>query len=317
MSTSKDANNYVNILDRSLTSEEYHTLVGSYSSSQLKDMLADPEIFYKKYITKEVPRQESAAFDLGTYFHTAVLEPHKLQEECAVYTGLARRGKEWEEFKEKHKNKAIITKAELETATKMVRAVQGSPIAMKFISSSEPEVSAFIKVYVMAQEIFSFKPDGSCWCLMSSGWVKTSGEYEEEDIKDYGQQIILKVRADSLGRGTGTISDLKSTSGNALKPHEVQTSVGNYQYDLSAALYLDIFTFVTGEEYDKFVWIFASKTMGNAKCWQASDRNIMVGRAKWRKAVTSLAHYIENGWAFTDELGILEPQFFAVQDWLN
>ena len=63
-------------------------------------MLEDPEKFYKEYITKEIPRKEVSAFDVGTYFHTAILEPHLLEKECAVYPGAVRRGKEWDAFKE-------------------------------------------------------------------------------------------------------------------------------------------------------------------------------------------------------------------------
>lgn len=298
-----------------LSSEQYHGTTGTYSSSQLKTMLEDPELFYKTYITKEIPKKEMAAFDVGTYFHTALLEPEKLDIECAVYSGGIRSGKKWEDFKEANKGKAIITTSEKVKADMMIAAVKNSPISMGYLNSSKPEVSAFIEVYVMGTEVFAFKND-VCYCLLSVGWVPTSGDYDEEDIKDFGVKLVIKVRADSLGQGTGVISDLKSTSGNTLKAHEVQSKVASYQYDLSAALYLDVFTLASGEEFHTFVWIFASKDMGNAKSWKASDKNIMVGRAKWKKAVIELAKFVSNGWQFVDELGELHPPHYALE-WLH
>jgi hypothetical protein len=67
---------------------------------------------------------------------------------------------------------------------------------------------------------------------------------------------------------------------------------------------------------DKFYWIFASKDIGNSKTYLASHKNIMVGRAKWKKAVLELARYISCNWQFTDSLGVIEPTFYNL-DWLK
>lgn len=278
-------------------------------------MLEDPELFYKKYVTKEIERESMAAFDVGTYFHCAVLEPHLLEKETVVFQGAVRRGKDWEEFKALHTGKAIISKTEKVVADKLIAAVHDSPISMKFLGNSDPEVSAFVELYVMGDEIFAFRDD-ECFYLSSTGWVNTSMDYDEEDIKDFGVKLTIKVRADALGRGDGVISDLKSTTGNAKKDHEMQTKVASYQYDLSAALYLDVFTHASGTEYHTFVWIFASKDVGNCKAYKASEKNIMVGRAKWKKAVVELAKYVQNGWTFEDSLGELEPPYYSL-DWLT
>lgn len=299
-----------------LSSEAYHSVGGTFSSSQLKTMLEDPEIFHKKYITKEIGKEENSAFDVGTYFHTALLEPEKLSQECVVYEGAIRRGKEWDAFKVTHKGKAVITKSELATAEKLIAAVKDSPVSMNYLKSSRSEVSAFIEIYVLGDEVFSFKND-TCFWLSASGWVPSSLDFEEEDIKDFGTKLVLKVRADALGQGTGVISDLKSTTGNAKKAFEMQNKVSAYQYDLSAALYLDVFTMAGDEEYHTFVWIFASKDFGNARSYKASDRNIMVGRAKWKFAVTSLAKYVSNGWTFHDELGEICAPHYAITEWLK
>lgn len=289
---------------------------GTFSSSQLKTMLDDPEVFYRKYITKEVAREESPAFDIGQFFHTAILEPEKLEEECVVYTEGIRRGSKWEAFKEANKGKAIITKDERKTAETIINAVRNSPVSMSYLTTSKPEVSVFVQVYVMGGEVFSFK-DGICYALISTGWVQDSLDFDEEDIKDFGTKLVLKARADALGMGTGVISDLKSTHGNAKKVHEMQQKVANYQYDLSASLYLDLFTIGSGELYDTFVWIFASKDFGNARSYKGTDDNYMVGRAKWKTAVVLIAKYIENQWTFEDELGEIGATHYNKQDWMH
>jgi hypothetical protein len=42
-----------NRLHFDLSSADYHGMKDTYSSSQLKSMIEDPEVFYRKYISKE------------------------------------------------------------------------------------------------------------------------------------------------------------------------------------------------------------------------------------------------------------------------
>lgn len=290
-----------------MPSDEYHGEKGSFSSSQLKTMLEDPELFYRKYITKEVAKEESAAFDTGTYFHCAILEPHRLEEECIVFSGAIRRGKEWDAFKEKHSKKAILTKNELEKAETLIAAVKNSPVAMRYLEGAAVEVSAMLIIYVMGRHVYTVI-GGEVQKLTLYGWEFS--DLDLETLEDFAVKLKMKVRADSIRIGEGVISDLKSTNGNCKDEHAVMGKVAEYQYDLSAALYLDIFTAVTGDVYEKFAWIFASKDIGNSKTWIASERQIRVGRKKWKKAVVLLAHYISNDWTFQDQEGILEPTFW-------
>jgi hypothetical protein len=300
-----------NTLIYNLSNLDYHGAENTFSSSQLKTMLEDPEIFYKKYITKEIERENLAAFDVGTYFHTAILEPEKLGLECAVFEGGIRRGAAWEEFKANCAGRAIITKSEKETADKLIKAIKDSPISMKYLESSKPEVSAFVDLHVFEDEIYTIK-NGTNYLLTSVGWVPSL----ETDL-EFSVTIRMKVRADALGIESGVISDLKSTTGNTKNAYEMQSKVTSYQYDLSAALYLDIFNLcVENEDFHSFIWLFASKDLGNARAYRATDKNIMVGRAKWKKAVVDLAYYLSNDWTFTDSLGEIGPSVYSLE-WLE
>lgn len=287
-----------------ISSEEYHGAKNTYSSSQLKDILSDPELFHKKYITKEMEKEETAAFDVGTYFHTAILEPHKVKTECAVFDGI-RRGEKWEKFKEDNKQKAIITKSEFETATNLIEAVRNSPRAMELIEATEKEVSAFVNVRVSHGQVYHVKEG---LILRQTGWEKTRLVPKE------GTDLTIKVRADALG--DGFVLDLKSTSGNAKDNRLMRGVVSKYKYDLSAALYLDVFTVASGVVHETFYWTFASKEYRNSRTYEASQKNIFVGRSKYKKALVELAKYIENNWTFEDEIETLDPEFYE-KEWLE
>jgi hypothetical protein len=283
-------------LIENLSSEEYHGRENTYSSSQLKDLLDDPDLFYKKYVAKTIEREETPAFDIGTYFHTAILEPHKLKLDCAVFEGI-RRGKEWDKFKEDNKGKAIITKSEFETAKKLIESVKNSPMAMGRIGRGNPEISTFLDLFVCGSDIYCLDNDS---ILGKFGWEKA------KKFPFKGTKITMKARADLLAEDF--ILDLKSTTGNAKSEYSMRSKISNYNYDLSASLYLDLFTASTGKTVSEFVWVFASKDYFNSKTYIASEDNILVGRAKWKKAVLNLAEGIQEDWKFQDTIGILRPQ---------
>jgi hypothetical protein len=293
-----------------MSNEEYHGGNHSYSSSQLKTILQDPELFYRKYITKELPKDESPAFDVGTYFHCAVLEgPAELEKQCAVFSEGIRRGPKWEAFKELHKGKAIITATELKQANTLIEAVGKSTVATKLLFESSVEVSAYADLYVLGKDVYTVIK-GAVNKLQLVGWVV--GEIDLELLEEFALKIRIKVRADSIRIGEGVISDLKSTTGNCKDLHKIKQKIADYGYGLSTSLYLDIFTAVTGDLYHTFAWIFASKDIGNCKTWIASERQIQVGRKQWKNAIVILANCINSEWKFEDEIGECEPIYYEV-----
>lgn len=289
-------------LHRGIPNEVYHAVLEgdevSYSSSQLKNALDDIETFYKLYVTKELKSKHIAAFDIGTYFHTAILEPHLLDVECAVWTGDRRAGKAYEAFKAENEGKAIITMKEKDKADNLINATKESPIAMEILSKGEPELSLI---------------------QMFCG-------------------VKCKVRADNLYlcpvdvEGESHLSDLKSTTGNVKDVRGIQGKISSYSYDLSAAFYLDMFnkyieghnTMVRKKEIEgvqykiikKFYWIFASKDMANCKTYYASEKCLRVGRIKYIKAINLIRTYKEMDWEFVDFMEAIEPSFFD-EEWLQ
>lgn len=310
-----------------MTSNEYHSEREHFSSSQLKDILYSEELFYKKHISRELEREENAVFDIGTYFHTAVLEPHLLDKECAVYES-TRHGAKWEAFKLKHKGKAIITKGEKVKAMNCVSAIRQCPISMAYVNMGTPEVSAFLALYVWNDQIFYLK-DETAFQMTYSGWKEiTTLRYdalEEAILLGEVVKVGVKVRADSIALEGVTVSDLKSSSGDVSDEFSVKNKTSDYCYDLSAALYLDIFSAVIGRKYTDFIWLYASKDLHDklkapiGKPWRASADNILIGRSKWTRAIIDIAYYQSINWKLDSKKVILhdlEPKEHELV-WLN
>lgn len=289
--------------------EEYHRGTVGYSSSQFKDLLDDEDVFIAKYIEKRVEREQSTAFDVGTYFHTGTLEPHKLKKECVVFPGKIRRGAKWEIFKKKNKGRTIVTQSQKDQAIGLINSVKKSAVAKKYLGG-KPEVSLFIQIAVHEGKIYAPYFGKR---LTRNGWVKDlQGSHE---AKKSGYLFIVKVRADMLGNKY--ISDLKSTSSNARSRRDLKKTVSDYEYDLSAALYLDMFSLLR-PELDKFIWIFASKSLMNCKTWRAKANSemILIGRAKYMHAMKVLARVARNKWKVEDVIEDLDPAYWDRQ-WLS
>lgn len=295
---------YKNALVKDLSNAEYHGALGSYSSSQIKDALEDIEYFHKKHILKEIVREESPAFDLGTYFHTAILEPEKLAQECAVFSGV-RRGKAWEDFKEANKGKAIITETEFSQAQGIIEAVKNSKIAMNRINRGIAEYSGFLEVKISGSDIYA-----GDLILGQDGWEETLQKPSKNSLA-----LLLKVRADCLGEDF--VLDLKSTTGNCRNEWLIKNTITRYHYDLSAALYLDVFSVLKEKPLKDFIWVFASKDFLISKSYLASQENLRVGRAKYKKALLRIAEGIKNNWEFPDTLTIIGPQAFEAAEYLR
>lgn len=278
-----------------LSNDEYHQIAGTYSSSQFKDLLDDEDVFIQKHIKKTIEREESPAFDVGSYFHTGVLEPHRLKMDCIVYPGKVRRGKDWDKFKAKNKGKAIVTQAQKDQALGLVRAVKDSPVAQEYLDG-KAEVSLITEINIHDGQIYA----------PYYGKVLTLDGWADGPKKrlDKAHVIFVRVRADMLGETY--ISDLKSTSGNAKSNKQMRDKISYYHYDLSAALYMDMFG-LQNPDLDEFIWIFASKDLFNSKSYRASETTMKVGRAKYMRAMLRMAECASNNWASVDYLDTLEP----------
>lgn len=259
-----------------------------FSSSQLKEMLKDPRFFITKNIHRKLEDDKrNPAFDIGTYFHTALLEPWNLESECAVWRQGRRSGKAWQTFAETHAGKAIITLPELAQANTLIKGVEANDVAWDLIDHPDA---------ISEQSLF--------------------GEM-------FG--IRTKVRFDTLklGKDESYIADLKSTTGSVESEHEIRQKISNYSYDLSMAMYIDMINDYIDENelpyahVKSFYLIFASKSYESCKVWEGSRGTLAVGRAKYEKALDMIERFRNLDWKIPDEIGIVEPQPWDVSDWIK
>lgn len=287
---------------------DYHQGSAGYSSSQFKDLLDDEDVFIAKYIEKRIPREQNDAFDVGTYFHTGVLEPHKLKAECVVFPGKIRRGAAWEKFKKKHAKKTVVTQSQHDQARGLIKRVRASEAAKRYLVG-KAEVSLYIEIAVYKRLIYAPHFGKR---LTRDGWVDDVDGSNE--VKKKGFKFVAKVRADMLGKTF--VTDLKSTSSNARSRREMKEAISRYDYDLSAALYLDLFALLR-PELDRFIWIFGSKGLLNCKTWRAMNDSemIRIGRAKYMRAMRTLARLAKNDFKLLDIVNDIEPIYWD-REWL-
>lgn len=216
--------------------------------------------------------------DIGTYFHTAVLEPHKLKEECAVWDGI-RRGKAWVDFLDLNKNKTIITSKEVDRANNLINATRKDEQSMKLLAEGEAEISCFaelegLKVRVRAD-----------WMDVNRGFVM--------DLKST----------------TGNAKNIQKTQ-KTIEMYHYDLSAAMYLDAFNQALAKAKKPLVKD-----FYWVFASKDMENAQVYKATERMLELGRLKYKRALKNIKEAAASGWAFPSTVLEVSPATYIEQIW--
>lgn len=120
--------------------EEYRALPG-VTITRLKELARSP----KHYRYRLDHPKQSGAMTLGTAAHVATLEPHRFERDFVVWGREegenVRRGKVWEAFAERHKDRSILTVEEHRSACAIRDAVRAHPPAAKYLERGEAEVT--------------------------------------------------------------------------------------------------------------------------------------------------------------------------------
>ena len=101
----------------------------------------------------------------------------------------------------------------------------------------------------------------------------------------------IKVRADYIKEGM--IVDLKTTSDPVDRFNAAKTII-RFDYDLSAALYVDAFKEYTGKDHS-FVFAFLNKQNGDVGILKASEALLENGRKKYKSAIKGLLNAEKTG----------------------
>ena len=193
-----------------MPNETYHANDGFLSSSRIKMILQSPEMYYKKYILKELKSDSCEAFDTGTAIHTRILEPNLFEREVTFFSG-RKQGIKWEEFQEKNKGKVILGDIQKIQIERMYKAYLESKIAPPIMEGGESEVSLYTQL------------DGF-------------------DIKVRADRLhIEKGLVIDLKSTSGLIEKEK---------FRYNLESRQYGYDLSAALYVDAFSKYYNQKFE-------------------------------------------------------------------
>lgn len=136
------------------SNESYHADKTHLSSSGLKCILKSAAQFHHEYVLGHKEQVDKPAFQDGTLLHALILEPHKIATDYAIFSGLRKSGKYYEEFKEKNKGKIVVSAAQMLRMQNLYKSYQSLPTALALLERTLSEhsmVSTVLDVPVKAR----------------------------------------------------------------------------------------------------------------------------------------------------------------------
>lgn len=168
------------------SNKDYHSNVSHLSSSSLKLLLKDSAKFEQEYILGIKDRIEKDSFTEGSLVHTLILEPEKIGE-YAVYPGLVKRGKVFEEFKKENSDKVIISAGQMLRCEKLIKGYNRQPLASQMLSSTIREhnmVAELCDVPVKARADAIDTENGRIYDVKTT-WLASDIDMFKFTVEDY------------------------------------------------------------------------------------------------------------------------------------
>lgn len=249
------------------SNNSYHEDRTFLSSSVLKTIYKDIAAYKLQYIDgveKEKPKNQTALDD-GTLAHMLILEPELVASEVAVYPGLFKRGKEYDNFVSQTildseraglPTPLIVSQAQWLRSQELLASYKSNKTARKLIEASEKE-------YTVCSELLG---------------------------------VPVKMRADAIDVENGIITDIKTT-GYASGVDVFKGTLNMLSYELSAALYC----MIAEAHYKRpftFYFVVLSKSDKRCEVYRTSKETRLMGE---NMVKTALKKYITakstNVWA--------------------
>lgn len=260
----------------------YHAEREHISSSGVKLMseLANqhnPKKFYKTYILNENEQKYSASLEFGKYMHSLVLEPDTVKDKYLIFNGAIRRGAKWDQCQKEAEEdgKSIITASQQELAEQLLKNYKEGKVIIGAHGYDQPvSLPSFFKKGEPEQTV----------CTELCG-------------------VKVKVRYDYFRKFSdfASIKDVKTTKDNIGTKHAVEKICAGFDYDLSAAMYVDVGEKVLGKPID-FYFLFMSKSTGEVKLFRASKQMLEEGRKKYEAGLKAIKEARKSGNWFTNEV---------------
>lgn len=251
---------------------DYHANRSHLSSSMLKLILKDVKEFERQWVHGQLDNTQKDAFTEGSFVHTLVLEPHKVQTDYAVFPGMRKSGAAWEEFKVANEGKTLLSTPQMLRCQKLYKAYEAMQVATELVRDGLPE-------HTMTATILGVP-------------VKSRADY-----------IVPKKY----------IVDVKTTSYPSDTDLFKQT-VGDFKYELSAALYCQIAYETYGCLHD-FYWLVLSKADNQCHVYKASSDTLSRGAALVAKALVKYKKCSESGlWIDEQPKPVFDTRAYQIEE---
>lgn len=236
----------------SLSRAEYDALADRVNWSSLKHMARSPAHYRQ---SKATPYEDTDAKLRGRIAHLAVLEPHRLSVETAVWDGGARRGKDWEAFKSANLGKELVTASMFAECLAMSDAVRSDATARAYLGAGLAEVS-----------------------MLWAHEVRSMGGLT-------GYRFECKGRMDFVSEA-GAIVDLKTA--RDASPSGFGREAARLLYHGQAAFYVDGYKSATGRELPFKIIAVEAEPPYVVQVYALTDEQLGLGRELYRSLLDRL-----------------------------
>lgn len=194
---------------RDMTNDAYHAYPG-VSNSGLGMVERSPAHYAQRSAFKQTRHME-----IGTAFHTAILEPERYAEEYATAKSDDRRHTGYKELAYHYGGECTLTKSEGYKVDVMMRSVRRNPYATEVLDSP--------------------------------GYAELAGFVEDPETG-----VLMRCKFDWITEGARAL-DVKKTQD--CRPHAFSKSIYQYRYHCQEAMYTHIFRLITGYDLHDYQFL--------------------------------------------------------------
>lgn len=255
-----------------MPNEAYHAYEG-ISNSGLNHVARSPAHY--RYAP---PYKSTRAMEIGTAFHTALLEPERYESEYMTVTGCNdRRLAEYKGAAKVYGNDKTLTESEGAGCVIMAEAIRANTAARELLEKEGyAEISAF--------------------------------------IEDPETGVLMRCRYDWL-TVDGYAMDLKKTQD--AREHAFSRAMFNYRYHCQAAMYRHIYELITGKPLENYQFLAVEETPPCSNVlYDVDPIAVEIGHKQYRQSLLDYAVAKESGdWVTYSGVGVVTlPEWVLMQN---
>lgn len=257
--------------------------IDALSNSSLSVLDRSPTEFYRRFILKDLPQEETDAMRLGSAVHMLALEPERFHERYTVLDGpinpstgkcYGRDTKKFEAWLEDAKQSAsgeLIIREEFSESIAIAQAFQGHPEILAIMASK-------------AEKFYE-------------------REFYFEAITTDGRKEPAKAMMDCVIPDLGLIIDLKTTQDPS--PNKWCWSALDYGYHRQAAIYLDVAEYTFNKAFRFLFGVVRSRAPYESAVYELDQRSIERGREECQALIDeAVDRKATNNWLADWQTGI-------------